>query len=342
MAHRATDHTRADRAEGAPFDDPADAERDARATFGICQWFHFAAEDDLELAIELLDELGVRHLRTGVSWADYHRPGGRAWYDRQFAALEEAGLELLVSVWHTPPSLGEAPVCAAPPRRLRDYADFLDELVRRYGRQLGTVELWNEPNNRYKWDFARFDPEWRKFDQMIGDAANWAKELGARTVLGGVIPVDADWLQRRAEAGVLDHVDVVAIHCFPNMWWDGAPCWEQEGDWSGWDDKVAVARSVAGDRPIWVTETGLATFELGLGDTGRHDLQVAMLDDAARAPVERLYWYSLVDLHPERTAIEGFHVDEHEYHMGLVTHDGERKPAFHRLKELVRRELVTV
>jgi CDP-paratose 2-epimerase len=312
------------------------------ATLGICQWFHFGDDGELDRAIALLDELGVRHLRTGVSWADYHRLGGRAWYDRQFAALQEAGCELLVSVWHTPPSLGEAPSCAAPPRRLRDYADFLDHIVGRYGESLHTIELWNEPNNRYKWDFLRFDPNWSKFDEMVGPAAYWAKQLGVRTVLGGISPVDRDWLERRADAGVLEHVDVLAIHSFPNMWWDGAPCWEQRDAWHGWDDKVAIAQSVADDRPVWVTETGLATFDLPTGTTGRFALQTAMLEAAVRAPVERLYWYSLIDLHPERSAIEGFHVDEHEYHMGLVTHHGEKKPAFERLKELVRRELVAV
>lgn len=34
-----------------------------------------------------------------------------------------------------------------------------------------------------------------------------------------------------------------------------------------------------------------------------------------------------------RLAIEGFHVDENEYHMGLVHWDGQRKPAYDVFRE---------
>jgi hypothetical protein len=39
-----------------------------------------------------------------------------------------------------------------------------------------------------------------------------------------------------------------------------------------------------------------------------------------------------MDLDPQRDAIEGFHVDENEYHLGLATFDGRYKPAFERMK----------
>lgn len=35
-----------------------------------------------------------------------------------------------------------------------------------------------------------------------------------------------------------------------------------------------------------------------------------------------------MDLDLKRHAIEGVHVDENEYHMGLLTHRGDRKPAY--------------
>ena len=40
---------------------------------GICQWFHFE-DHRLEDAVQWLRVLGVRHLRTGLSWADFYRP----------------------------------------------------------------------------------------------------------------------------------------------------------------------------------------------------------------------------------------------------------------------------
>ena len=130
-------------------------------------------------------------------------------------------LDLLVSVWHTPPSRSENGTCNAPPSRLQDYADFIDQLITDSGDAFHHLELWNEPNNRLKWDFPQFDPGWRKFAEMIGDAAYWAKHRGRSTVLGGMIPVDHHWLNLMEHYGVLANVDVVDIHGCPGMWWPG-------------------------------------------------------------------------------------------------------------------------
>jgi hypothetical protein len=42
---------------------------------GICQWFQYGDERGLELAVRWLERLGVRDLRTGLSWAESHQPG---------------------------------------------------------------------------------------------------------------------------------------------------------------------------------------------------------------------------------------------------------------------------
>src|SRR5688572_10203543 len=102
-----------------------------RDKLGVCQWFHFEDDAALHRAVALMRELGVRHLRTGISWADYVRPGGKAWYDRQMRALEE--FEVLLSIWHVPPSVSEAGTCNSPPRPLRDFADFVDQVITEYG-----------------------------------------------------------------------------------------------------------------------------------------------------------------------------------------------------------------
>ena len=312
-----------------------------REKLGVCQWFHFEDYRSVERSVALMNELGLRHLRTGVSWADYYRPGGKAWYDWQMKALADAGVEVLLSVWHTPPSISEGNACNSPPKRLRDYADFIDLLVSEYGQQFASLELWNEPNNRLKWDFKSFDPWWKKFGEMIGGAAYWAKQQRRHTVLGGMIPVDHHWLNLMEYYGVLQYIDVVAIHGFPGMWWPGQPNWDWHDHWTGWDGKLAYIAAHAGERPVWVTETGLATWDLALRRVGKYDLQMKMLREAADAAADRMYWYSLIDLDPQREAIEGFHVDENEYHLGLVCFDGTRKPAFDLMKDLLAEETPT-
>ena len=307
---------------------------DLREKVGLCQWFHYQDYESVEATLRLLQELGVRHLRTGISWADYLRPEGKRWYDWQMAALDE--LDVLLSVWHTPPSLAEGGTCAGPPVRLQDYADFLDLVISDYGHHFSYLEIWNEPNNRYKWDFPRYDTDWSKFATMVGMAAHWARRRGKPTVLGGMIPVDPAWLALIDGHGAMEDIDIVAIHGFPGMWWPGAPNWDWYHHWDGWDEKIASIRPQAGDRPIWITEAGLATWDMETEQEARFDLQCQMLEQAVAAPVDKLYWYSLIDLDPRREAIEGYHVDENEYHMGLVQVDGTRKPAFDRLKDLLR------
>lgn len=303
-----------------------------REKLGVCQWFHFEDYHAVEQTIELLAELGVKHLRTGISWADYFRPGGAAWYDWQMEQLRQSGLEVLLSVWHTPPSLAERQACNSPPRRLRDYADFIDRIITEYGDSWHHLELWNEPNNRMKWNFPEEDPGWRKFAEMIGAAAYWAKRCNRRTVLGGMIPVDPHWLDLMARHGVLQYIDVVGIHAFPGMWFPHHPNWDWSRDWHGWEHKLASIADAARGRPIWVTETGIATWDLALNREAKYELQEQAIEELIHAPGERFYFYSLIDLDPQRDAIEGYHVDENEYHMGLVKSCGYRKFAFDRLK----------
>jgi beta-xylosidase len=96
---------------------------------GICQWFHF---DDhrLDFAVDWLHRLGVRKLRTGISWADWHRPDALAWFDRQMDALRD--FDTTVTLCFTPPSRGKRPDHTSPPLVLEEFAWFAEEVVRRY------------------------------------------------------------------------------------------------------------------------------------------------------------------------------------------------------------------
>src|SRR4051794_2017433 len=95
---------------------------------GICQWFHFE-DPRLEVAVEWLRRLGVKKLRTGISWADWHRPNASQWFDRQAAALEE--FDVTIPLCFTPPSLGKEPKCTSPPVDLSGFAKFGGEVVSR-------------------------------------------------------------------------------------------------------------------------------------------------------------------------------------------------------------------
>jgi beta-xylosidase len=97
--------------------------------FGICQWFHFE-DHRLDDAVAWLKRLGVRHLRTGLSWADSFRPNALDWFDRQMAALED--FRVTLTFCFTPEHCGIEPHHTSPPKQIHEYADFCAQMVRRY------------------------------------------------------------------------------------------------------------------------------------------------------------------------------------------------------------------
>jgi beta-xylosidase len=97
--------------------------------FGICQWFHFN-DERLEEAIRWLRRLGVKRLRTGLSWADYLRPDAKVWFDHVMKSLEE--FDLTVTFCFTPEEKGIQPHHTSPPQRIEEFADFCVEMMRRY------------------------------------------------------------------------------------------------------------------------------------------------------------------------------------------------------------------
>jgi beta-xylosidase len=98
---------------------------------GICQWFHYE-DHRLDAAVRWLRELGVRKLRTGLSWSDHARPGREAWFDRQMKALEP--FDVTLTFCFTPDHEGVEPHYTSPPRHPERFADFCAEMTHRYAR----------------------------------------------------------------------------------------------------------------------------------------------------------------------------------------------------------------
>lgn len=182
------------------------------------------------------------------------------------------------------------------------------------------VKIWNEPNNLSHWDFL-MDPEWREFADMALLASQAMREVrpGLIQVLGGISPIDPQFLRRLAAYGVLDAVDAVAVHGFPLDW----------NHWmiDEWPDKVREVAELTG-KPVWVTEVGVSTF-------GAYEVQsfgLKRTSELLRGKAERIFWYSLFDLPPAWEATtrhkesEGSSYYRH-FHMGLIRADGTPKPA---------------
>jgi len=186
--------------------------------------------------------------------------------------------------------------------------------------------LWNEPNNKSHWDFE-IDPEWAAYARMckLAAAALAAEAPQLRRVLGGISPIDAAFIGNMKARGVLDAVDVVAVHGFPFDW----------NHWmvDAWPSKLAEIAAVT-DLPIWVSEVGVSTF-------GAEQVQEFGLQRTAELLIgksERIHWYSLFDLPrawPATTRhreAEGSSYYRHFY-MGLLREDGSPKLALEKFAQ---------
>ena len=96
---------------------------------GLMQWFHFE-DPRLDDAVAWMRRLGVRHLRTGLSWADSFRPNAIDWFDRQMEAL--AGFNVTVTFCFTPEHLGIAPHHSSAVHEPEAFADFCAWMIDRY------------------------------------------------------------------------------------------------------------------------------------------------------------------------------------------------------------------
>lgn len=285
------------------------------ARLGFVEWFRPGEQDRVLTVIEGMKAVGATSIRTHLSWATYHTPGGAAWYDWLIPTISKQ-LDLLLCVHYTPPSLSRTGRSSGPPKRLKDFPDFVDLVLSRYGSHFEYLELWNEPNNLLDWDF-REDPDWLLFCEMVGGAAHWIRHRGWKPVLGGPCPFDPNLLELFGERGLLQLTSAVGFHGFPGTWDSEA------AGWLGYDAHLATMRSILQrynpDAEIWITEAGYSTW--------RHDeaAQIEHFRQALAAPAERLYWYCWQDIPASVPVQEGVYFDPRHYHLGVTDAAGRPK-----------------
>ena len=180
--------------------------------------------------------------------------------------------------------------------------------------------IWNEPNNKSHWD-PELDPGWRRFGTMARLAARAIHAENPRVprILGGISPIDPAFIHNLGSQGVLDEIDVLAVHGFPLDW----NLWQIDE----WPQKIAEIRAVT-TAPVWVTEVGVSSF-------GSDEVQSWGVDRTAELLIgktPRIHWSSLYDLPQAWPATtrhkeaEGSSYYRH-FHMGLLREDGTPKCA---------------
>jgi beta-xylosidase len=183
------------------------------------------------------------------------------------------------------------------------------------------IKIWNEPNNLSHWDFE-MDKDWSEFSHMAKLSAEVIREIcpGLKIVLGGISPIDSNFIKLLRSYDVYKNLDAVAVHGFPLDW--------NHWNINEWPDKIKEIEDTA-NLPVWVTEVGVSSF-------GAEEVQVFGLKRTTElllGRVERIFWYSLLDLPAEWEATTRHKENEgsayyRHFYMGLVKDDGTPKQAF--------------
>jgi polysaccharide biosynthesis protein PslG len=301
--------------------------------------------------------IGVNRIRQNVHWAEIETAPGRydlRYFDNYVAQAAAHGIRVL-PVLYDPPAFRapQRPGTTCPPSSLSAMGTFARVLVRRYGprgslwRERPSVrklpitawQIWNEPNLTQYWCNK---PRARSYVRMLKVVGRAIKKSDRRaeivtgglppSKLSGAVPLSS-YIAQMYRAGAKRYFNTLAINSYAR----------------NHRELYSLLRSVRrlmnsrGDRRarIWITE-------IGWGDSGvRHRFIVGSRGQASRISKS----LSLIRHQRRRLRLRGFVYyrwrDGRPYapsfrdmwglHTGLLTVDGQRKPAYDAFKNAVRR-----
>jgi beta-xylosidase len=182
------------------------------------------------------------------------------------------------------------------------------------------VMFWNEPNNKSHWDLE-LDPAWNLYSAMTRTAAQAVADEAPQLmrVLGGISPIDPNFILNLRSQGVLEYLNVVAVHGFPLDW----------NHWQihDWPAKIGEINAVS-DLPVWVTEAGASSF----GAEEVQEFGLVRTAELLAGVCARVHWYSLFDLPRAWPATTRHRESEgsayyRHFYMGILREDGTPKLA---------------
>lgn len=235
---------------------------------------------------------GVQWVKVQVNWAFLQPEGPQVFgerlqlFERQIEALNRAGFNVMLSIVKAPDWARSDATESGPPDDPQVYADFITFLLNdtKIGPVTDAIEVWNEPNLIREWRgtlpfdgagyMSLFAPAYAAIRAYSPEIAVIVAGLAPTSSIGSDAIDDRIFLQQMYDAGLSNYGDVV-IGAHPYGW--GNPpdmrCCDAIAG-RGWDDNphfffienleatyAIMQRNGHGDRQIWVTEFGWATWE---------------------------------------------------------------------------------
>ena len=300
-----------------------------------------------QMTLATQSSLGVGLLRETFDWSKIEVSPGNydfRWYDQFVADTARAGIAVLPIVFRTPTFRGGVPgVLAYPPTNYGDLGEFAAVLVRRYGpagtfwsenpsvprRPIRAWQIWNEPNLKAYWPRG---PNPRQYAKLLKAAAGPIKaaDPGAEIVTAGMpeskvgVPLKK-FIPALYKAGAKKWFDTLAINPYGHTA-------------ARVDKNLAAARKIMrhyhDKAPIWATEVGWSDSGPGglqlVGPQGQAvqvgDLVRILVRDRRRLNLRGVVYFNWRDAPPYSDK------DFWGLHTGLLTLDGQPKPAYFALQ----------
>lgn len=311
---------------------------DAAPVFGVADSHLFnLGPEELTARLSELRSLGVTDLRVAVPWVYIEPAAGTYDWSKMDAVVETAtamGFKLTGAVTATPTWAG-LPLAGAPSPDT--YAGFAGTVAARYGSQIASYEVWNEPNGVmfYAPISASGYTEMLKaaytaIKAVNPDAVVLAGSLGATTDVHGISVTPQRFLAEMYAAGAAGYFDALSYHPyhFTLPFSGGAGTTNAPLDQVRMLYELMVANGDGG-KQIWATEYGTATTP-GWGVTQTE--QAALLRDFLTA-WSKLSYAGPAFVFTSQDAQTG--ILNHEFNFGLFTSGGKPKLAAQVLAELI-------
>jgi hypothetical protein len=258
-----------------------------RDKIGVQFYLH---RQDVRDLLRHFDALDAGWAKVQVSWK-LHEPRPGEYNAELFDELDRIvdgtqgdGVKLLLSVSKAPEWSRPVTEEDGPPADTAEFERFMAYLAGRYAGKVDAYELWNEPNLRREWNGAPLDPAALVELTRRGAAGVCAADPAALIISAppavtgindGVNAIDdRQYLAGMLAAGVAGVVDGIGVH--PYGWanppdsraadpaqesssHNNHPSFFFADTMNDYHDLLVSAG--AGDKPLWATEFGWATFE---------------------------------------------------------------------------------
>jgi hypothetical protein len=282
----------------------------------------------------LVHALHIHILRTGIGWDDTNPRRDAFRWNFWSAVVTRAardGIAIKPYYAYTPAWAGDA--YNSPPRSAKEFARACSVMAGKLGGQVGSFEIWNEPDN---------DNFWAGTSQRFGD--NFAECAGAvqdarpnaKVVLGGLVYLNSTWYARMG-AKAARSVNVAAFHEYTETPWDLTTV--ERDNSNAYFDGGYDGLSHGGRRDVWMNEGGASTAaKQGYSEQSQASWirrTVASLISHPGRPISLIGFYQLRDPAPGTDIIGNPQAKIFFRHTGLFRSDGRPKLAAATTADLV-------